>query len=482
MVSKKNINKKKKGKGIKKIIKKVSNKTSDIIENLKDYGKAIIYGREDYPPKVRNIINIVGDKYVKKITIKRTPVSSVLTGALTLFSSKFGERLERDFDELFHLFIELTLDDNTTVSLEKNEVINMDINPKTRPKTEIKIINTPIPNITLNEMLNNTENYMGKKKYFSYSAKNNNCQDYILSFLKSNNIGDENDYAFVKQDTKSLFENLPYLRKLSNTVTTIGERINVITTGAGIDYTKNYIVQSVIFDKDKYSISSARKWLKENNYVFNSKVDKQLNVLRFRQVDPLTIENKGFTDYKVKPLGDSGIQLILSYKNKISNNNIGNMQHCEMCGKKMKGGKIKVNIKGTILDRRFKTPAELRQDFGINAIEKAGNKISKGTKSAAKSVANYVTSTDQGGLSDDLLKYGLPAVTGSLLGGIAGAATLGNPAAIIPATAIGSKLGAVAGNQTSKKVIGNGMRKSRFKKGSQEAKDYMAKIREMKKK
>ena len=45
-------------------------------------------------------------------------------------------------------------------------------------------------------------------KYFTYSAKDNNCQDFILAVLKANNIGNEEDYSFVKQDTKSLFENL----------------------------------------------------------------------------------------------------------------------------------------------------------------------------------------------------------------------------------------------------------------------------------
>jgi hypothetical protein len=71
--------------------------------------------------------------------------------------------MQREFDELFHLFIELTLQNNKKVSLEKNEVINMDINPKQRPNTESETVNTPIPDLTLNEMLSNTEKLMGPK-------------------------------------------------------------------------------------------------------------------------------------------------------------------------------------------------------------------------------------------------------------------------------------------------------------------------------
>ena len=53
------------------------------------------------------------------------------------------------------------------------------------------------------------------------------------TILNANNIGDESDREFVKQDTDFLFKNLPYLRKISNTVTTLGAKVNVITEGAG---------------------------------------------------------------------------------------------------------------------------------------------------------------------------------------------------------------------------------------------------------
>ena len=74
---------------------------------------------------------------------------------------------------------------------------------------------------------------MGDSNFFNYSAKSNNCQDMIESILDANNIGNESDRSFVKQDTDFLFENLPYLRKISNTVTTIGARADVIKSGAG---------------------------------------------------------------------------------------------------------------------------------------------------------------------------------------------------------------------------------------------------------
>lgn len=221
----------------------------DLTKKTVDYGKAIIYGRNDYPPKVRNIITKIGDQFIKHIIIKRAPVPSILTGALSLFSfGKFGERLDKNFDELFHLFIEIILDNGQKVLLEKNEVINMDTHIKNLSNVESKnIMNTP--HITINELLNNTQKYMGKN-FFSYSARDNNCQDFIVAIFKSNNIGDSNDITFIKQDTKQLFNDLPILRKIANTITDIGASANVIVTGKGIKKVNTKNIKQ-IYDKLK---------------------------------------------------------------------------------------------------------------------------------------------------------------------------------------------------------------------------------------
>lgn len=73
------------------------------------------------------------------------------------------------------------------------------------------------------------------------------------------------------------------------------------------------IVQSIVFDKSKYNVRSARKWLKENQYEDNG-VDRKENTLRFRQKDPTMVESEGFTEYRTKPIGDGSIKLVLAYK------------------------------------------------------------------------------------------------------------------------------------------------------------------------
>lgn len=73
------------------------------------------------------------------------------------------------------------------------------------------------------------------------------------------------------------------------------------------------IVQSVVFDKSKYSPKEARIWLKSHQYKV-TKIDETDTQFRFRQMAPTTAKRLGYTDYATKPLGKSGISLILVYK------------------------------------------------------------------------------------------------------------------------------------------------------------------------
>lgn len=80
----------------------------------------------------------------------------------------------------------------------------------------------------------------------------------------------------------------------------------------GFGINKKSIIQSVIFDKNKWDVRSSKKWLKENNFI-SPKVDKKDNFLRFRQKDPDELKSKGYKKYITKKI-KNGIELIISYK------------------------------------------------------------------------------------------------------------------------------------------------------------------------
>jgi hypothetical protein len=219
------------GKGI---ISSMTKKAKKISKKLTEYGNAVIYGRNDYSPKVRNILDQYGDKIVRGIRINRTPVPALFTHIMGTISKSFYNNLSNEpYDTLYHLYIGVSLDNGSIVSIEKNEVINMDINPARRPETEELIVIPIPPNMTILSMMEATHKHMDKK-FFTYSAKNNNCQDFILGIFDANQIGDEDDRAFIKQDMDALFKNTGGLSKIADTVTNLGGAFDAFIQGAGV--------------------------------------------------------------------------------------------------------------------------------------------------------------------------------------------------------------------------------------------------------
>ena len=56
--------------------------------------------------------------------------------------------------------------------------------------------------------------------FLTYSAKDNNCQNFILAILQSNGLLNSRNELFTKQSTDSYFSD--DLRKFTSTITDIG--------------------------------------------------------------------------------------------------------------------------------------------------------------------------------------------------------------------------------------------------------------------
>jgi len=201
--------------------------------------KRVVYGNSDYNTKSRKVLEEVGDAKVFGAKLYRTPVPAYLIEILNVVSlGDFKKKLkDTEYDKLFHLGIILETSKGR-VLIEKNEVINVSKSiPNKTEGYEEKEVPLHNHNLTVQEVLDNTRGVL-KDRFFKYSAYDNNCQNFILSLLKANNIGSEKDREFVKQDTEELFKSNPYLRKLANTITDTASRF----TGKGgffQEYRKN---------------------------------------------------------------------------------------------------------------------------------------------------------------------------------------------------------------------------------------------------
>jgi len=130
---------------------------------------------------------------------------------------------------------------------------------------------------------------------------------------------------------------------------------------SGGSKSQDYLVQSVIFKKSKYSLEDAKKWLRENKYKYKG-VDEKKVFWRFRQLNPMTVKRKGFSHYITKPLDNSGVELIIVYKEPIKGS--GNLTQIKKDlfkdfkeGEKIYGGKLKADeIKSFVNESYEKDP------------------------------------------------------------------------------------------------------------------------------
>jgi len=205
-------------------------------EGFVNFVSSLITGRKTLSPKVNKILEKYGNEVIVSANIGRSPVQGIITGIIKIVSST-------PYDKLFHLFIELKLNSGVKLILEKNAVINMDVN-KTISNAEI--IQVPnIPNtLTVNELLENTKKAMGDK-FLPYESKSNNCQYFIMAVLNSNGLNNPELTKFVKQDTEDIFKN-PTFKKFADVITDIGGRADVVLQGGDLQRDNGLLLNHLV--------------------------------------------------------------------------------------------------------------------------------------------------------------------------------------------------------------------------------------------
>lgn len=182
------------------------------------------------PPSARALLEKIGDEKITKVVAVRTPLTSFTKSFLNVISfGQFDKIAKKYYDELFHLSLWI----NDKYNLEKNEVIAF--NTKNPISTNSQTRNIAVnKDITFNELIDKTKSSMGKANFSNYDAQSNNCQDFLLAILNSNGFGTAEDKAWIKQDTKQLFKEVPALSKiLGKVATTIGASVDRLLQGEG---------------------------------------------------------------------------------------------------------------------------------------------------------------------------------------------------------------------------------------------------------
>jgi len=223
------------------LIKFYNRPTKDIVNDL-------VNTYQTYPFSFREMIKAHGNNIITSIIIVRSPISNILYQTLNnLTLGQLDQRLnDYNYNHLFHLKVII----NNKYSIEKESTIKFTNNNHVPTNSETREVKNIPYNLTIAKLCENCLNVMGKEM-FSYNAKHNNCQVFIRNLLEASNMyGNE---IFIMQDIKQIFHGFTGTRKIMNTVTDIGNRLNMLSEGAGLIQSK-YDKLTTLSNSDLYSL------------------------------------------------------------------------------------------------------------------------------------------------------------------------------------------------------------------------------------
>jgi hypothetical protein len=215
------------------------------------YYYSLLNRRQGISPSVDRFLDEHGNEPITQLVISQNIVNPLITGTLDILSPNFKKnplffKKNPNFNPSYHLKI-LLKTDRTSLLLEKNERITISRYQMNKNAENLNV-NIPI-GLSLNILLDRTKQLMGGK-FLSYSARDNNCQSLILAMLQSNNLSTPQNVLFTKQSTQELFT--PQLRKITNTITDIAGKVDILRQGGDIK-------------KKNPGISHVQEYAKENN-------------------------------------------------------------------------------------------------------------------------------------------------------------------------------------------------------------------------
>ena len=186
--------------------------------NLLDSIKHQLGIKHKMPNHVKSILEKYGDKLITVFKVYRKPLDSKIKKVANLVTlGKLDKNVKKlGYDDLFHLYAILTLDDGTDILIEKNQSVIFKVGNHSDyiGADESKEIKCKEPLKTLPQMVQETITRTSEKSYWTYSVNDYNCQRFILdnlTTLEGGSVPSEIS-KFILQDVPSLLTGSKYVK------------------------------------------------------------------------------------------------------------------------------------------------------------------------------------------------------------------------------------------------------------------------------
>lgn len=198
-----------------------------------DITRQLFFGIDQFNPSIKKLLKLYGNFSITSIIVYRKPIQSFLKSTLNILSfGIFEKNYKSNYDNVYHLYMIVTLSNGANIKIEKNQRINIErVNPE---NYLIDNINVNLKDrLNINFLLYNTKELM-KDNFYIYTTNNYNCQNFLLNILLSNNLLNEELKKFIYQDPKLLFNKLSTLSSFGNVLSNIAAKGDVIIKGGEI--------------------------------------------------------------------------------------------------------------------------------------------------------------------------------------------------------------------------------------------------------
>ena len=213
----------------------------------------------DFSNKIKKILKKYGDKKILAIRVGRRPISNMVEKAFNIISLGKWDKLRKKYyyDKLFHLFLIITLEDGTKLSLEKNDIVNIDVNDSRCSQKNVDCIEIEYQqnSISVTDLIKKPLNRIGKEDYFIYDPFELNCQIFIKSILETFGLFNTNVKNFVYQDIRNIIKELPFYVKWTAKALTDSSAFSKKISGAGnkqnedIEAITKFILEEIVTQK-----------------------------------------------------------------------------------------------------------------------------------------------------------------------------------------------------------------------------------------
>jgi len=146
--------------------------------------------RKHAPPAVRTFLEKTQGQTITSIQAGRHPISSNLQKVFNVltFGNYEKERNRMGYNDVYHSFVVITLNNGQRWKIEKNNVV--EVQPY-RPSEKDQLFQVQlIESTTPADLLQNAEKYQetheDRPNFWTYDHKNNNCQYFVDDILKGN--------------------------------------------------------------------------------------------------------------------------------------------------------------------------------------------------------------------------------------------------------------------------------------------------------